>query len=69
MEKLVKEIKRHTKAYNRYLTDEFLDNIPVRNLLGFCHPIYRHNYREKLNKVMPEPAMKRTMFATQNSLS
>lgn len=63
---LIKEIRRHVKAYNKYLTDDFLETLSPARLIGFCHPIYRDNYKNKLKKIYPDRSFRRTIFASKN---
>ncbi len=47
---LLKEIKMEARAYNKCLTDEYLDNLTPTELLGVCHPFHREEYLSRLVK-------------------
>lgn len=48
--RLVSEMKKDVKAYNKYITDEFLNKLSYLELLNHTHPIYREKYEACLKK-------------------
>ncbi len=44
------EMRQEAKAFNTRLTDEFLDTLTPRQLLGFTHWIWRPDYIKQLEK-------------------
>ena len=54
IEKLRKEMMTEAKAYNRFLTEEYLQSLSTSRLIGFCHPIYIPGHISKLEKIVTE---------------
>jgi len=45
-----KEIRRHIRGINKYLTDEYLHAVSTFILLCNCHPLYRKAYAIRANQ-------------------
>lgn len=50
MKELKKQMIKNAKAYNKNLTDEYLEKMNFSELLAFCHPeereIFMHERRQ-----------------------
>lgn len=50
-EEIIREAKCNAKAYNKHLTDEYLDGLPIKRLLGFCHNETKKDLEQELNSL------------------
>lgn len=50
MRKTIERMKSNAKAYNKHLTDEYLNELSPSRLLCFTHPLERVKFAEELRK-------------------
>lgn len=50
MKDLHNQMKANAKAFNRHLTDGYLEILTIYDLLAFCHPIERADFIRKLGE-------------------
>lgn len=46
------EMKVRIKAMNKVLTDDYLDGLSTKAILGLTHPAYREKWQSKYDKIM-----------------
>lgn len=44
---VITEMKNDIQAHNKFLTNEYLDKLPVIGLLRLTHPLYRSYFAKK----------------------
>ena len=54
MEFIIKLMIIESKAYNRYLTNEYLDKLPMDELMTLVHPLSREYYNRKIREIERE---------------
>ena len=50
-EQFKKELIAEAKAYNKYLTNEYLNSLEVHTLIAYSHPISRIRHFDTLKKL------------------
>ncbi len=50
-QKIRQKIETNAKAYNKYLTEDHLKKLSIRDLLGLAHPNNRSNFIKELKGV------------------
>lgn len=56
MKELKRKMKENAKAYNKHLTDEYLDALSINRLMKFTHPINKGDFITEYLKAKKQEA-------------
>lgn len=48
---LRKDMYKAAKGMNKYITDEYMDNLSTQSIVGLTSPLYRAEWQRKLNNI------------------
>lgn len=54
MKSTISRMKQNARAYNRHLTDEYLDKLSAPRLLGLVNPLIRDDFKRELGMPVKE---------------
>ena len=54
MEQLMRLMRVEAKGYNKYLTQEYLDKLPIEQLIHFTNPCSREYYDKQIRQINRE---------------
>lgn len=47
-------VHNHAQAYNKHLTNEYLDGLTINQLMGYIHESYKSFYKDWYNQILKE---------------